>query len=178
MFIKAEIWTVARTSQGTAVLLRFSPPSGRCVPVYVSSAEAQAVLSGMGDGDNDPSLAQDLLVELAGALNVVVDAVEIYSREDQQGYRGRIILSGSTNKFTLEGRPADALAIAVRTGADIFLADAVIDDAIQVNLTEENLPDEIEIRRLREKLRRCVAEEEYEKAAVIRDRLSDIGRSQ
>ena len=63
MLVEAEIWTIARTDQGNAVLVR---PIGSesAVPIFIGQLEAQSILIGLGNVPMPRPLTHDLFITL------------------------------------------------------------------------------------------------------------------
>ena len=61
MLVEAEIWTIARTDQGNAVLVR---PIGSesAVPIFIGQLEAQSILIGLGNVPMPRPLTHDLFL--------------------------------------------------------------------------------------------------------------------
>jgi hypothetical protein len=94
----------------------------------------------------------------------------------------KLILQQEEKKMVIDARPSDAMGIAVRKKCPIFIAEAVVEDAgIPISsITEQNIssedvdPSEQEREKLKKDLETAVAEENYEEAARIRDRLNEL----
>jgi bifunctional DNase/RNase len=63
MLVEAEIWTIARTEQGNAVLIR---PIGSesAVPIFMGQLEAQSILIGLGSVPMPRPLTHDLFIKI------------------------------------------------------------------------------------------------------------------
>ncbi len=198
MLVEAEIWTVARTDKGNAVLVK---PLGseRAVPIFIGQLEAQSILIGLGNVPMPRPLTHDLMIVLLEKLNVTVERVEITELKDGTFYAQLQIKQGM-KKLTIDSRPSDALGLAARLHCPVFIAEAVVDEAgISVNMiqTEEpedaedaeqveneltaegettvgETPVEQEKNRLLEELQKAVEQENYEEAARLRDRINEL----
>ena len=174
MFIKAEIWTVGRTEKGMAALLRL-PSSARCVPVYVDSAEAQAILTSLAGVKEQPPRMTEVLNSFCKAVSIKPESVEIIKSGSPGQYRSIVHFTGNETRFSLNTRTPDALALALRAGIPIFLEENISEeDSISVNMAEPEMPFATQLSRLQEELSRRVDEEDYEQAAKIRDRIHQI----
>ena len=69
MLIEAEIWTVARTDQGNAVLVR---PIGSdyAVPIFIGQLEAQSIIIGIGNVPMPRPLTHDLFLNVYNGLPI------------------------------------------------------------------------------------------------------------
>jgi bifunctional DNase/RNase len=189
--LEAEIWTIARTDQGNAVLLR---PLGSdiAVPVFIGQLEVQSILIGRGKTKVKRPLTHDLFLSLLRQTGLFLNRAEVYALKDDTFYARLIILGGGFSErkpLVLDARPSDAFALAVRRGSPIFVSSRVIEQAgVPVNVIVEGAGESLvsagtappapfpvspsdKYHELLEELNRAVAAEEYERAAEIRDKL-------
>jgi hypothetical protein len=180
MLVEAEIWTVARTDQGNAVLVR---PLGAetAVPIFIGQLETQSILIGMGNVPMPRPLTHDLILSLFKEMKIELQRIEITNLKEGTFF-AKLILQQDEKKMVIDARPSDAMGIAVRKKCPIFIAEAVVEDAgIPISsITEQNIssedvdPSEQEREKLKKDLETAVAEENYEEAARIRDRLNEL----
>jgi bifunctional DNase/RNase len=187
MMMESEIWTIVRTGPTMAVLLR---PRGYqvSVPIFIGHLEAQSILTGFG---GDAGLRRrrlsihDLMAELIRQLGFELVRVEIYDIKNS-AFLSRLFLQGNLHaggkSLTFDSCPSDAVALAIRCKCPIFIAQKIV---IEVGIPEEFFlgvsekipppPQEFSgsSRRiaLQTELEDAVAQEEYERAAEIRDML-------
>lgn len=179
MLVEAEIWTVARTDQGNAILIR---PIGAevAVPIFIGQLEAQSILIGLGNVPMPRPYTHDLFTALLTRMNVKLEKIEIIALKDAIFF-AQLVLNRNGETFILDSRPSDSIALAVRLKCPIFIAETVVDEAgIPLSaITEEGKgkplnPKEKEKEILESQLSRLLEEENYEEAAKIRDRLREI----
>lgn len=190
-FVEAEIWTVARTDKGNAVLVK---PLGseRAVPIFIGQLEAQSILIGLGNVPMPRPLTHDLVIQMLDKLGVTVERVEITDLRDGTFY-GRILMKQGIKKISIDSRPSDALGVAARLHCPVFIAESVVEEAgIAVNMiqTEDDqtlspfsdgedeadaeVEPENEKDRLLSELQQAVEAENYEEAARLRDKINEI----
>lgn len=180
MLVEAEIWTVARTDKGNAVLVK---PIGseRAVPIFIGQLEAQSILIGLGNVPMPRPLSHDLFVTMMEKLNATIDRVDITELKDGTFY-ARIVMKQGLKKIVIDSRPSDALGVTARIHCPLYIAESIVEEAgIAINLiTEEDpkvdVPDprEIERNRLTQELQKAVEDEDYEEAARIRDKINEL----
>ncbi len=180
MLVEAEIWTVARTDKGNAVLVK---PIGseRAVPIFIGQLEAQSILIGLGNVPMPRPLSHDLFITMMEKLNATIERVDITELRDGTFY-ARIVLKQGLKKIVIDSRPSDALGITVRVHSPLYIAEAIVEEAgIPINLITEQepsieMPDpaEIEKNRLEEELQKAVEDENYEEAARLRDKINQL----
>jgi uncharacterized protein len=179
MLVEAEIWTIAKTDQGNAILIR---PLGTeiAVPIFMGQLEAQSILIGMGSVPMPRPLTHDLFINIFKQLKTIILRIEINSLKNGTFF-ARIILKSGKNELTIDCRPSDALGLAVRKKCQIFIDEEIIDEAgipvssITNKTVETN--DELkktEIKMLKLELEKAVEIEDYEEAARIRDRIAKL----
>jgi uncharacterized protein len=97
----------------------------RCLVVSVRGPQAEVIDRGPRSPEtgDDERLTQDLLADLTGLLGRRLDRGEIVDLVDER-FRAELVLDDGTR---LPGRPSDVLAVAVREGLRIEVADAVLD---------------------------------------------------
>jgi bifunctional DNase/RNase len=177
--LEAEIWGIARAGDGSMVFLK-PLDVDFAVPIFIGQLEAQAILIGYGNVNVPRPLTPDLLLAVIRHTGLVLLRVEISEIRDNTFYARLMLCSAENGAYTAEAplvidaRPSDALALAVRSKCPIYLAERVIDEAgipaesIIENDTDMDEP-EARYKALREELKAAVAEENYERAAEIRD---------
>ena len=186
MLIEAEIWSIARIGQHNAVLIR---PVGRdvAVPIYIDQYQTQSILIGLGNVPLPRPLTHDLLISILEYLDVKIERIEITSLKDGT-YYAQLILMRNGENVVIDSRPSDSIALAVRLKCPIFIAESVVDESANEisEITGENIeesketesPEESEVKsekeKLEVKLQIAVEEENYELAAVIRDKLQGM----
>lgn len=108
--------------------------SGRVLPIWIGVPEAQAILVAIEATEAPPRpMAYDLMATLLQRIGARVRRVEV-SRIEEGTYYATIELQTATGTESIDARPSDSIAVAVRVGAPIHVADEV--------LAEAGVPDE------------------------------------
>lgn len=116
-------------TQSPIVLLR-EPKSGAIVPIWVGVAEARAIAWAL-DGYVPPRpMTHDLTVALIEALGAeLVDVVVDDLKDNTFHGKLRLRVKGEDALRIIDTRPSDGLALALRTGATIHVADKILQEA-------------------------------------------------
>jgi uncharacterized protein len=114
----------ARTRE--PVLLLGETDGDRCVPVFLRRAQAEVISVGQRD-DNGAPLTQDVLLPVVAGLGRSLESVEITDLTDGK-FSAELVFDGETR---IPALPSDVLAIAVREGLPIGMADKILDDVGQ-----------------------------------------------
>ena len=73
-------------------------------------------------------MTHDLMASVVDALDGRLDAVEVTELHDG-AFLANLTLSGPAGQHRIDTRPSDAIALAVRLRAPLFVAEAVLDEA-------------------------------------------------
>ncbi|MGB4861097.1 MAG: bifunctional nuclease family protein [Tepidiformaceae bacterium] len=122
------------------VILR-EKDTDRYLPIWIGPAEADAIAVRLQDVSVARPLTHDLLRNLIEQLGGKV-AYIIVSDLSNDTFYARIVLDVNGETMEVDSRPSDAIALAVRTEAPIYVEDSVLDRA-GVLLEEDNQPAEV-----------------------------------
>jgi uncharacterized protein len=114
----------ARTRE--PVLLLGEVDGERCLPVFLRRPQAEVIAVGPR-GDGDPPLVQDVLLPVVEGLGRKLEGVEITDLLDGV-FRAELVFDAGTR---IPARPSDVLAVAVREGLPIAVADTILDEVGQ-----------------------------------------------
>jgi len=112
----------------TFVLLRDN--SGRECRIFVLPDVAMAISLGLEPGTPERPFTHDLMKTLIERLGGAVERVTI---DDlwQETYYARITVTHGTEVMDIDARPSDAIALALRFRAPIYVAESVLEAAQQ-----------------------------------------------
>ena len=102
----------------------------RFLPIFIGSPEATAIVYALQGMETPRPMTHDLFKTVLDGLAVKLERVEITELHDGTFY-AEIELDRDGTKSRISSRPSDAIALAVRFGADvpIFADEAVLDEA-------------------------------------------------
>jgi uncharacterized protein len=106
------------------------------LPVSVGLIEASAIASEIEKIALDRPQAHDLMRELIGRLSVKLERVEIRDVRDRKYFATLFLSAPGKKRMQLDARPSDAIALALRTGAPIYVARKVIERAQRIELPD------------------------------------------
>ena len=137
---------IEATSGTPLVLLREHDEPHRVLPIFVGGPEAASIgLALSGEAAPRP-LTHDVMAALMTSVDAHVDAVEVTDLRDG-AFLAELAISGPTGGMRLDTRPSDAIALAVRLGAPLFVSDAVLEEAgtlfVDEADEEEAIDDEV-----------------------------------
>lgn len=98
----------------------------RYLPIWIGPWEASAIASRLQGMLPERPLTHDLYTRTLVEVGIRVRRVTVSDLTDDT-YRARILLERDGREYHIDARPSDAIAIALRADAPIFVADAVLD---------------------------------------------------
>lgn len=193
--IQCEILGLSSSpSTGGAYAILLKEINGiRRLPIIIGAFEAQAIALEI-EGIKPPRpLTHDLLKQVIDNLGATVVEVIVDELRENTFY-AKIILDVSALTNEIDSRPSDAIALAVRAQAPIYVTESVMQIAAFIPSEEtekesiakkeiekevDTIPKskEAQIAALQNKLREAIEAEEYERAAKLRDDIQRLTSS-
>lgn len=99
----------------------------KAIIAETSEERAYAIQLGLDKTINNRPLTHDTFVETLKSFNITLEAVKIKSY-DGQFYYSDMILSNDKKVLTLDTMPSDAIAIAVRLDAPIYVNETLLNE--------------------------------------------------
>jgi hypothetical protein len=112
----------------------------RYLPIWIGPCEAEAISVGVNKIEMERPLTHDLILNTMDALNAELLYIFINDLANNTFY-ARLLLDVEGEEVEVDSRPSDAMAIAVRVGVPIYVAEYVMDEAGVVpeeDITEGN----------------------------------------
>lgn len=125
------------------------PGEGRLLPIWIGHPEATAILLALEGVEPPRPLTHDLLKNVIGELDAVLERVEV-TRVDEGTFYAALIVRAEERTLAIDARPSDSIALAIRFGAPIFVHEAVLDTAGVIEDIEADVDEETEVAAFRE----------------------------
>lgn len=117
--VKVEGLALDMTTNSPVVIL--APLSlNKVLPIWIGHAEAWGIAMELSGVKPKRPLTYDLLKAVILALDAKVERVEVTELREQTFY-ARLMLSSNGKKYEIDARPSDSIALALKTGAKIFV---------------------------------------------------------
>jgi bifunctional DNase/RNase len=113
---------------GQHVVILKEKEAERYLPIWIGINEANAIALRITGITPERPITHDLLVNILGAVDVTVDRIVVTSLSNDVFF-ARIMARLDGRALDIDARPSDAIAVAVRVGARIFVADDVLERA-------------------------------------------------
>ena len=177
------------SSGGAYALVLGEVGGNRRLPIIIGAFEAQAIALELEKIQPPRPMTHDLLrdtLEAVGAevLDVVIDEL----REGTFFAKIRYVHDGDEGQ--LDSRPSDAVALAVRVDAPIYVSPSVMEEAgipteeegaaalAPAELAEEEEQPMSKLEQMEQQLEMAIEQEDYEKAAKLRDEIQRLQSEQ
>lgn len=98
------------------------------MPIFIGQFEGAAIAMAMQQVQMPRPMTHDLALRMVETLGARIERVVINKLAENTFY-AEIVLTQGKQTATLDARPSDALALAARTSAPVFVARAVLDEA-------------------------------------------------
>ncbi|MFC1733096.1 bifunctional nuclease family protein [candidate division KSB1 bacterium] len=145
------------------LMLLIDDKGKRLLPIVIGQWEAQSIAWNMQGVELQRPLTHDLFKTLLLSADLEVTKIVINDLRENTFY-AQIGIKNSGKDLDIDSRPSDAVAIALRMKAPIFVSETVISKAA-VEIEDENQISVSEIALLNEQL---------ENAAIIRDKIKSL----
>lgn len=184
--------TASTESANTFALILKEEGGRRRLPIIIGGFEAQAIALELEGYVPPRPMTHDLLKTSLETFGAVLSEIVINDLRDGTFYAKLVF---EDNNIELDARPSDAIALAVRCGVPIYINSDVLDEAGVIPPVEDvaeqtgNEPDYIKkqkqayekkgqpksrMEHLQSQLDNAIKNEDYEKAAEIRDEMKKI----
>jgi len=127
-------------STNTPVVILQEVDGERVLPIWIGPAEASAIAMRLAEMDSPRPLTHDLfcsvLRELGGAVTKV-----IITKVQKSTYYAELVVSRNGEVISVDARPSDSIAVALRADARIMADDSLLEIATIEIAEEEEVPE-------------------------------------
>jgi len=189
--IKIEILGLSSSQSqisGSFALVLGESEGERRLPIIIGMFEAQAIALEIEKIVPNRPMTHDLFKSFANGFDYKVEEVVISDLKEGVFF-AKIVCSNGEKSIEIDARPSDAIAIGIRFEAPFYTYEAVLAEAGIVLTDEEEAAEDLEEQIVVEKpkgeelkdlgldvlqqmLDQALADEDYEKAAKIRDEIN------
>jgi uncharacterized protein len=129
--VEVRVAGVARDALGQHIIL-LKPlvdlGEDRVLPIWIGGQEATSILVAVEGASTPRPLSHDLMTTLLAVLGADLRRVEV-TRIEGGTFYAELTVRTAAGDHTIDARPSDAIAIASRTHAPIWVADDVLESA-------------------------------------------------
>lgn len=111
------------------------------LPIWIGLLEATAIASQIEGIKSSRPMTHDLLKNIIDKTDTKVNRIEICDLRGNT-YYATIHLTHGGKSIAIDSRPSDAIALALRTQAPIFVADEVLEKSMRIEAATEAAPED------------------------------------
>jgi uncharacterized protein len=137
--VKVQSLALDRTTNTPVVILQ-ELDGERVLPIWIGPGEASAIAMQLADMEFSRPLTHDLLCAVLKGLGGALQKV-IITKVEASTYYAEMIVRRNGEVFSLDARPSDSIAVALRVAARIFAQDSLLEEATIEVADEESAPD-------------------------------------
>ena len=130
-------------SSNTPIVILEDLAKERAIPIWIGPFEAQAIVMKMEDVSVPRPMTHDLIKNILEGIQATVSRIVINDIEDKTFF-AVILLSIDGNEVSIDSRPSDAIALALRVDAPIYVAKKVLDETRTIELSGPELEEDTE----------------------------------
>ena len=126
--IEVEVYEVSITGRDKPIvfLKEKEDTSKRLLPIWIAELEAASIRSQLIK-DTAPlrPMTHDLMKNIIESFDAKVVSICVYAMKEETFY-GRVTLEAKGESIEIDSRPSDAIALALRFGATLYVAEDVM----------------------------------------------------
>ena len=123
------------------VVVLVEPNTQKALPIWIGVFEAEAISRGLEDAVTLRPMTHDLMKQILDTLQASLTKVVINDLKENTFY-ARLYVNIDGEETIIDSRPSDAIALAVRVKAPIYVTESVLEATKEMGLLSSGLPDE------------------------------------
>jgi bifunctional DNase/RNase len=118
------------------IVILKDPEERRALPIWVGIFEANAIALELEKVSTPRPMTHDLLKNILEGLGITVQQIIVNDLKENTFY-ATIELNYNGSVVSIDSRPSDAIALALRVNAPIFVTETVVTQAKNIEVSEE-----------------------------------------
>jgi hypothetical protein len=110
------------------IVLLKTTDGNKFLPIWIGHPEAAAILMKLQGATTPRPMTHDLVTDMLSQLDAQVVRITVTELRDSTFY-AQITVQQDGSEIEIDSRPSDAIALAIRAEAPIFVADRVIEES-------------------------------------------------
>lgn len=127
-------------TSNTPIIILKSVKSDQAIPIWIGLLEATSIASALRNIKFDRPMTHDLFKNLIETMNLDVSKIEVCDLKNNTFY-AKIYFTSEERNFHMDARPSDAIAIAIRFSAPIYVDDKIIEQSQMYDTDYEMIDD-------------------------------------
>ncbi|HSA06414.1 MAG TPA: bifunctional nuclease family protein [Candidatus Gastranaerophilales bacterium] len=113
---------------GSPIIILNDAENRRALPIWIGQAEASAIIRILESVETPRPMTHDLICNILDTTSNFVEKIEINDLDDSTYFATIFLKNKEGKEFKIDSRPSDAIAIALKNKAPIFVAPNVVID--------------------------------------------------
>ena len=135
------------TRTGSPIVVLHDKENRRALPIWIGSAEASAIIRKIENLTVARPMTHDLIINVIEKTGYVLEKIEINDVEKETYYAKLHLKSDKDEYIEIDSRPSDAIAIAIRVDAPIYVSPTVLSSG---SVSTDSAKDEEEAQEFKE----------------------------
>src|SRR3712207_4715671 len=110
------------------IVLLKTQEGNKFLPIWIGHPEAAAILMKLQGASTPRPMTHDLVTEMLGRLEAEVTRIAVTELRENTFY-AQVTVQQNGSEIEVDSRPSDAIALAIRADAPIYVADDVIEES-------------------------------------------------
>jgi len=157
--VEMSVQRVAIDSNRRTLVILADSEGRRLLPIWIGPYEAQSIAMALRNEDFERPLTHDLLLSVIEAFGYELQRIDVTRLEDHTFY-GLLGLARGDEFVQIDTRPSDAIALALRAQASIFVAEEVLEKAQIIN--EDSEQEQMNIEKFKDLLHQAHLDEDLQ----------------
>jgi bifunctional DNase/RNase len=129
---------VVDPATNSPVVILARPEENAYLPIWIGVCEANAIAINLEGVEVPRPLTHDLIGSLICGLGFTLDHVLIHSLDDAVFLASVHLSNSDGDRREVDARPSDAIAIALRANADVYVSPSVLERAVVSEASQED----------------------------------------
>ena len=112
-------------ASNTPIIILKSEKNDQAIPIWIGLLEATSIASALQNIKYERPMTHDLFKKFTERLDISISKIEVCDLKDNTFY-AKIHFISKDGNFEMDARPSDAIALALRYDAPIYVADEVM----------------------------------------------------
>jgi bifunctional DNase/RNase len=112
-------------ASNTPIIILKSEKNNQAIPIWIGLLEATSIASALQNIKYERPMTHDLFKNFTELLDISISRIEVCDLKDNTFY-AKIYFISKDGNFEMDARPSDAIALALRFDAPIFVADEIM----------------------------------------------------
>ena len=117
------------TRTGAPIVILNDLEGRRALPIWIGTSEASSIIRQIENIEVTRPMTHDLIINIIEDTGYSLDSVEIHDVSENTYFANLLLTDADENELIIDSRPSDAIALALRVDAPIYVSPNVMDSA-------------------------------------------------